>query len=365
MGRAWLTLIAGLSLAGFAAADEPAKKYQIVTPKDDAIVATAINAGGEIVGFEWVEEKKHPGIVVQMPFYAKGKEITYLPLLAGYTATFPADLSDEGLVVGRASKPAPPGVIVPLRNQGFIWDAKTGIRGLGVLKDDSASFACGITSDGRRISGFSVGPNRMRACIWEKYGDVWRANPMPHEFQLGSNTVAMSDNGKFLTAMDGELPCLWSEDAAGGWSREVIAGKGVLVPRAVNNSGTVVGLRFTGDGLTHAMLRTRKGSAQEIKEPEGYLRSEASAINNEGVVVGMVDGPNGSKTGPRPFVYENGRVRLMDEGGPAFTAATAINDHGQVSGVMEKEDEPDPASPQRLASPPPSIRGPELQSRDK
>ena len=69
MGRAWPTLIAGFSLAGFAVADEPAKKYQVVSPKDDAIVATAINAGGEIVGFEWVEEKRQPGIVVStLPF---------------------------------------------------------------------------------------------------------------------------------------------------------------------------------------------------------------------------------------------------------------------------------------------------------
>src|SRR5205807_2237591 len=114
------------------------------------------------------------------------------------TATHPAALSDNGLVVGRASKPAPAGVRVPLRNQAFIWDAETGIHGLGVLKDDSASFACGITRDGRRVSGFSVGENRVRACLWERDGDGWKGTALPHAFQLGSNVVAISDHGKYI-----------------------------------------------------------------------------------------------------------------------------------------------------------------------
>ena len=45
------------------------------------------------------------------------------------------------------------------------------------------------------------------------------------------------------------------------------------------------------------------------------------------------------------FLYEAGRLRLIDEGGPAFTAATAINDRGEVAGVLEKDDEPGPAKP--------------------
>jgi hypothetical protein len=83
---------------------------------------------------------------------------------------------------------------------------------------------------------------------------------------------------------------------------------------------------------------TRRGGIKPLEVPEGYVRSEANAVNNDGVVVGMVDGPNGSEIGPDAFVYEEGRLRLIDEGGPAFTAATAINDQGQVAGVMEKEE---------------------------
>jgi uncharacterized membrane protein len=328
-----------------AAADEPAKKYQVVSPKKMGIIATGINERGDIIGFEWVDEKDRPGVVEQKPFFARGTEMTYLPVLKGYTATFPAAVSDDAIVVGRASKPAPPGVRVPLRNQAFIWDSKAGIRGLGVLPDDSASFACGITRDGRRISGYSVGDNRIRACVGDRDGEGWKGTALPHESRLGSNTVAISSDGQFVAAVDGERPCLWSRDPGGTWMRETIGDPASLVPRAVNDSATVVGVRFSSDGKVHAVIWTRAAGVKMLGKPIGYVKSEALAINNAGVVVGMIDGPPGSETGPNAFVYEDGHVRLIDEGGPFFGSATAINDHGQVAGVLEEREEepPDPA----------------------
>jgi uncharacterized membrane protein len=339
MQRLSLVLIATVGLSLTVGQDEPPRRYEVVSPKDDGIIATAINNRGAIVGFEWLERKEQPGVVEQVPFYAEGKAITYLPLLAGYTATFPAALSDDGRVVGRASKPAPPGGGVPLRNQGFVWEAKTGIRGLGVLPDDAASIACGITRDGRRISGFSIGMDRIRACIWDQDGDGWKRQALPHTFRLGSHTVVLSGDGKYAAALDGALPCLWTEVAAGRWTREVIGEAASLLPRAVNDSGMVVGMRTTRDGRTHAATWSREGGYKVLGEPPGYVRSEAHAVNNAGVVVGMIDGPAGSKIGPNAFVYEAGKLRVLDEGGPDFADATAINDHGQVAGVLEKEEE--------------------------
>ena len=81
------------------------------------------------------------------------------------------------------------------------------------------------------------------------------------------------------------------------------------------------------------MIWTREKGIIRLEKPKGYVKSEANAINNAGVVVGMVDGPNGSPIGPNAFVYEKGRLRIINECGPAFTIATAINDAGQVAGV--------------------------------
>jgi uncharacterized membrane protein len=336
----WQIVIAVLMLCGQVPGDEPGKRFKIVTPKLDGVNAVGINGKGDIIGFEWVENKTIPGVVDELPFFARGKTVTRLPLLQGYTATFPAAVSDDGTVVGRSSKPAPQGVVIPLRNQAFIWTASGGIRGLGTLERDLASFASDISADGRRISGFSVGENRVRACIWDRDGDGWKAVALPFVSNLGSNLVAMSDNGKWCTAVDGEKPVLWSQLSSGGqWKQVFIGAPGSLVPRGVNNSGMVVGLRFSPDGLTHAVVWSRETEQKVLEKPKGYVRSEALAVNNQGIVVGMVDGPGGSKVGPSAFVYEQGRLTLLEDGETGFASAQAINDNGQITGIFDKEEE--------------------------
>jgi uncharacterized membrane protein len=343
-------------------AEEPTIRLEVVTPRDDGIVATGIDGKGEIVGFEWVENKRVAGIVDQVPIVARGKTITPLPLLTGYTATFPAAISDAGWVVGRAGKPAPLNVAVPLRNQAFLWDAKAGIRGLGTVEGDNDSFASDITPDGRVISGFAVGPNRVRACVWERAGGAWKATALPHEFKLGANVVPISDDGRYVAGVDGEKPCLWTRTSSGGWTLETIGEPASMVPRSVNNSATVVGVQFTLDGLVHAVIWTRESGIKRLGKPLGYVKSEANAVNNAGAIVGMVDGPNGSKIGPRAFVAQGRHVRIIDEAGPTFTSATAINDKGQVTGVFEKEEE-DEARPGEVKGVPGKPRDRPVPSR--
>jgi probable HAF family extracellular repeat protein len=333
-----LLIVAVVALQTHVVADEPPKKYQLVAPRGDGIIATGLSELGDLVGFEWVEEKDQPGVDSQMPFYAKGKTLIKLPLLAGYTATHPAAVSDTALVVGRASKPAMPGRPPHFTNQAFVWDETSGIRGLGALKEDSGSFACGISRDGTRISGVSVGNDRIRACVWDRDGASWKGTALPQTGPLGSQMVVMSKNGRYIASVDGAVPCLWSRGQGDSWTREVISDAGSLLPRAVNSRGVVVGLCETYDGLAHAVIWTRAEGTKRLEKPPGFAQSEANAINESGVVVGMVDGPHGSPIGPHAFVYENGKLRLIDECGPDFTAATAINDHGQVSGVLEKVD---------------------------
>ena len=215
------------------------------------------------------------------------------------------------------------------------------MHGLGVLADDIVSYACDISADSRRICGYSVGTNRVRACIWDRDEVGWKAAPLPHDSKLGTNHVVMSDNGKLIASVDGDRPCLWSRVDSGLWSQEFIGPAASLVPAPVNNSGMVAGVRYTTDGLVHAVIWSRDQGVKRLKMLERYVRSEANAVNNEGVVVGMADGPGGSDVGPDAFVYEAGRLRLINEGGTFFSSATAINDHGQVTGVFEKEDEPE------------------------
>ena len=337
-----LGLVVACSTPLAALGDDPARRHEVVSPKDDGIIATGINNRGEVVGFEWREDPKLPGVIGQDPFFARGKRQVFLPLLPTYTSTFPAAVSDDGLVVGRSSKPMSSRVRVPLQNQGFLWTEADGIRGLGTLPDDSASFATGVSRDGTRISGLSVGENRMRPCVWERTsGDprpLYRATPLPQLGQICSSVVAISGDGRRVAGVDGNLPTLWTRTDDGGWSRETIAAAGSIIPKGVNDSGAIAGITYPRDGSTHAVVWTRAGGVQTIPEPPGYNRSEAAAINNAGAVVGMIDGPHDSPVSPRGFVFEDNQLRILEEAGPNCVGATAINDKGQVAGVFEKEE---------------------------
>ena len=203
-----LLVLAAFALQTAVVADEPVnevsarhsegRRYRC--DRASMVEATWSDSSGSSKRSTW---RGFPGAVL-----AKGKTMITLPLLAGYTATHPAAISDTGLVVGRASKPAPRGQRVYLRNQAFIWDEATGIRGLGALKDDSASFACGVTRDGTCISGVSVGDGRIRACVWNRVGDAWQGTALPQAGQLGSQLVVISDNGRYVASIDrdGSLP---------------------------------------------------------------------------------------------------------------------------------------------------------------
>ncbi len=329
------------------AADDPAPKYRVVAPKDDGIIATAINNKGDIAGFEWRDDKFYQGVVNQEPIFASGKHIVTLPLLNGYTATFPAGISDDGLVTGRVSKPMRPGVRIMLQNQAFVWDEKRGILGLGVLPGDWASFASAITRDGKRVGGFSIGDGTLRACVWDRDGENWKVSALPESQHLGSQSIALSDDGKLFAATEGALPCLWKQDGQGRWERRIIGEPGSMIPRGVNRAGLVVGIRSTGDGRTHAVTWSNSDGMKLLDKPAGYERSEALGVNNMGTIVGMIDGPHGSKTGPHAFVYENGRLRILTEGGPNFVSATAINDHGQITGTMEKDEDEKAEEPRK------------------
>jgi uncharacterized membrane protein len=257
------------------------------------------------------------------------------------------------------SKPASPNVSVFLRNQAYVWDAKGGVRGLGAAEGDAASFATGISRDGRRISGLSVGNQRVRGCLWERVGEgdsaSWKAVVVPGADDLGSNVLAISDDGKRLAAIQKGLPTLWTEDEPGSWSLQTISEiPNGLIPRGVNNAGMIVGRREDGDGSIHAVVWTAEKGLNELEKPPGYAHAWAFAVNNAGIVVGQIDGPRGSKIGPNAYVWEPDRRRILEEGGPYFTAATAINDAGQIAGVFEREDEaeaPDEAAPKPEKTP--------------
>lgn len=343
-------LHSGFSQATNAQAVQPKQPaYRIVPAKDRRqVIAIALNQKGDLLAFRWMAEKGDENVLEQAPmlYRADAAAGIRVPLLQGYTATMPADLSENGVVVGRASRPQydKKGNRVPLPGVAFVWDEKTGIRGLGTLPDDAVSQADAVSADGNVISGISIGPNRVRACVWEKSGDTWKATPLPQETShLNSTRVILSPSGKFAASVDGRKPTLWTRAADGAWSREAIGEPDSLVPRAVNDEGTIAGFRFNADknSSRDAVIWSRKTGMKTIAKPAGYLYAELAAIDSRGVAVGFADGPHGSDIGPNACVTENGKLRTFaDE--PEFTMATAINDAGLIAGTFEEREDVEP-----------------------
>jgi hypothetical protein len=104
----------------------------------------------------------------------------------------------------------------------------------------------------------------------------------------------------------------------------------------VNNSGQVVGISFlqTDDVPEPRMVSWVNGVAMAVGMPAGYQSSVSAGINNSGVILGTADPTDSALLPDRAFVYQNGSVSLLPVPGNSFSDASAINDSGVVVGVF-------------------------------
>jgi probable HAF family extracellular repeat protein len=104
------------------------------------------------------------------------------------------------------------------------------------------------------------------------------------------------------------------------------------VARDINNGDAVVGGLFAGF-FTHAFI-FRDGVVHDLGTLGG-IRSEAMAVNNNGVVVGQARLPeNGSFDFDHAFVFQDGAMRDIDAFGSFSSIAFDINDHNVAVGAF-------------------------------
>jgi probable HAF family extracellular repeat protein len=116
-------------------------------------------------------------------------------------------------------------------------------------------------------------------------------------------------------------------------------GGATSVARAINEQGTIVGdsTLQIGNGEFHVFVYDSVGGMRDIGQP-GF-NSVAHDVNDFGVVVGQQYDPLGIVP-PKAFLYDEIMgLRFLDnlllgaEGWQNFTAATGINNRGQIVGV--------------------------------
>ena len=104
---------------------------------------------------------------------------------------------------------------------------------------------------------------------------------------------------------------------------------------ALNESGDIVGeSQPTGSPAYHATLWPVAGGIVDLHRVPGARASFANAINEQGIVVGVVDG--------RAFWWSqaSGMQLLPLLPGDAFSRAVGVNEHGQVVGQAQRADLP-------------------------
>lgn len=316
-------------------------------------VVTGINSLGDVIGLrEETDPKTQVG--AQKGFFRKaGKEQT-VPVLSGYTNTEIQALSDNGFVVGYASRPIgnPQGSITAI-----LWDSTSGkILDLGKPAGDVGSHAQDICADGSRITGYSTGANpaRMRPCVWtwNREQSSWEVAVLPTLFEynpfLMVSNVLISPNGKLIAAciVSQQLPSggfeyelhIWEQNQDQEWVNRKVCDKEFRL-KDLNNQGMITGAvnPTTANSIgKRPCWIDAQGNLHLIKLLPGDVSGEALGIDESGLIVGFSDDAHGPEGGPQAFVYRDGKTTPLSlPVGTQFSSALAINARGQIGGMLD------------------------------
>ncbi len=307
--------------------------------------ALAINQSGAIIG---VREKTNPEqtIFSMTYFYCDQQQSTDLPLLEGFTNTEAFALSDNGLVVGLASRPVGTagGSLTAI-----VWDSTSGkISNLGFPEGYSASHAQDISADGTRITGYVNGaePVRMQPCVWDwnATDKVWENQVLVTKFAYNpfimTSRVIVSPDGKRIAACcvyrmrenRGESALYTWQEKDGAWEPKLLLDSAFFL-RDMNNRGLIVGFQSKVDLKFPCFVDDSQ--LKFIDLLPGDESGEAWGVNSEGTIVGFSDDPRGPIGGPQAFRWKAGATAAIDFGDAPYSAAYSINDSNQIAGMLD------------------------------
>lgn len=307
----------------------------------------AINNKHQVLGVLERPGEKNPEVFEQIFFFHDGNKKHELPRLEGFTNVEALHLSDNGHVVGFASRRLghPEGSLA-----GILWQPlQSKLTKLEPIKDDTAALANSISADGSRITGYSTGSNpaRLRPCVWTKKGEQWVASVLPteHSFNpfLMSGNAVISPDGKLIaasvtesispTGIHDSSVFVWKE-TDGEWTGEFVCKESMRI-HSVNSQGECVGELTIASGRVPYKI-SKSGEPIALPLLDGDTTGEAWGINDQGVVVGISDNLTAADGGPRPVRWVDGKVeRLKLPEGSEFGGGYSINDSGRIAGMSD------------------------------
>ena len=103
----------------------------------------------------------------------------------------------------------------------------------------------------------------------------------------------------------------------------------------VNDRGESVGGFVDADGIEHSFVRSKGGEFTVLPDVPGAVLTEATSINNQGIIVGFYFDENFA---PHGFILRDGAFTLVDYPGGTRTILTRINERGQITGIRRDPD---------------------------
>jgi probable HAF family extracellular repeat protein len=188
---------------------------------------------------------------------------------------------------------------------------------------------------------------QFRAVLWDpQRGSLQELPPFPGD--SASAATAINQRGQ-VVGISGECDVAvgrFSAQHAVMWDHGRVIEVGDLggttwhTPMDINERGDVVGFSNPpgagdpdGDFIAQAFLWNQRDGTTPLGTLDGDLFSQAHAINDQGVVVGV---SFGGSSGSRAFLWMNGVMHdfndLVGNFPGVFQSAQDINDQGQVTG---------------------------------
>jgi uncharacterized membrane protein len=310
--------------------------------------AIAINNQGSVIGTREVPDKAG-AMWIPRPFYSGTFGTKDIPTPNAYTNFEPIGISDTELVIGYATRPSgsKDGSLI-----GTVWDPKQdAFTLLPKAEGDNVNHPQAISADGKRITGYTTGPNRLRPALWEydPSQQQWSITVLPTQYEnnpyLMSGGLMISPDGKSIagcctegTLPDGSIDSAlyrWAQGQSGAWERSLLS-REQLYLRGINDQAEMAGSVRGPTGLRQPCFVSAKGEFVLLPLLPNDVSGEAKGINNASLVVGFSDDPNGGDGGPEPCIWGKDRkATRIAKAGFAYGAIQAVNQKGQIAGMAE------------------------------